>query len=81
MQQGIVAPGKVDSLTGRKQASICRANIRVLLHRNILTEFRLRLRLVVPNGRRVLAMGQDDQRRMLEKEIQSLGIVHQHVAS
>ena len=80
MQQRVVATCQVDrQLDDLRHASAERI-LGCSLKRHIFAVLLLALRLVFPDRRRIFAMRQHNHRRMLEKLVERVGIVDQHVA-
>ena len=80
MQARAVAAGQFDREARRPVAGVDRADARVLAERYLLSVPLPRPRLVRENGRRVLAVGGHQQRRVGEDALQGPLVVHQHVA-
>ncbi len=80
VQQGIVPTCQVDRQLRRRQAGFRRANLRMLRHRHVFAIGVPRPRLVLPDGRRVLAVGHDHDRSVCKDVLQHPGIVDEHVA-
>ena len=80
VQQCIEAARQFHGHARRLETGVGGTNRRMLRQRDGVAVLRPGLRLVIPDRRRVLAMRDDDDRRMLEYPLQRHRVVDEHVA-